>query len=107
MDSEILETNQPSDNEQAALPRRISFKYRSAHAAQRCLSDGQAYFAAPSEFNDCLEARFDHSTAADYIARMDQSIRDIVQQSFKITHPLDLGATDFITCDDKWSVKQI
>lgn len=80
MRSESLEADQSSENEQAAPLRRISFKYRSGPAALRCLSDGLAYFASPSEFNDCLEAKFDHSSAADYIARMDRSIRDIAQQ---------------------------
>ena len=59
---------------------RISFKYRSGPAALRCLSDGLAYFASSSELNDCLEAKFDHSSAADYIACMDRSIRGVAQR---------------------------
>lgn len=60
--------------------RKISFKYRAGPAALRCLSEGAAYFARPSEFNDCLEAQFDHSSVADYIAQMDQTIKEIAQQ---------------------------
>ena len=79
MKSGTEEANQSLKNEQAAPLSRISFKYRSGSAALRCLSDGLAYFASPSEFNDCLEAKFDHSSAADYISCMDQSIRDVAQ----------------------------
>ena len=76
-----MEANQSAESEQAAAPlRRISFKYRAGPAALRCLSDGLAYFASPSEFNDCLEAKFDHSSAADYIASMDRSIRSVAKQ---------------------------
>ncbi|MBV8270955.1 MAG: DUF2971 domain-containing protein [Cupriavidus sp.] len=75
-----MEPNQSQDNKQTAQPRRVSFKYRSGPAALRCLSDGLAYFAKPSEFNDCLEAKFDHSSAADYIERMDRSIRSVAEQ---------------------------
>jgi len=76
-----VEANQSAESEQAAAPlRRISFKYRAGPAALRCLSDGLAYFASPSEFNDCLEAKFDHSSAADYIASMDRSIRSVAKQ---------------------------
>ena len=75
-----MEANQSLEGEQAAPLRRISFKYRSGPAALRCLSDGAAYFASPSEFNDCLEAKFDHSSAADYLASMDRSIRGVAQQ---------------------------
>ncbi|MGQ7842497.1 hypothetical protein ACUTFY_31540, partial [Burkholderia pseudomallei] len=75
-----MEPNQSQDDEQAAPPRRVTFKYRSGPAALRCLSDGLAYFANPSEFNDCLEAQFDHSSAAEYIERMDQSIRSVAEQ---------------------------
>ena len=74
-----MEATQSSENGQTKRLRRISFKYRSGPAALRCLSDGLAYFAAPSELNDSLEAKFDHPCAADYIARMNQSIRDIAQ----------------------------
>lgn len=74
-----MEPNLSQDDKQATPPRRVSFKYRSGPAALRCLSDGLAYFARPSEFNDCLEARFDHSSVADYIERMDQSIRSVAE----------------------------
>ncbi|HET9112702.1 MAG TPA: hypothetical protein VFN66_02400, partial [Burkholderiales bacterium] len=74
-----MELNQSQDNKQAA-PRWVSFKYRSGSAALRCLSDGLAYFAKPSEFNDCLEAKFDHSSAVDYIECMDRSIRSVAEQ---------------------------
>lgn len=75
---------------------RISFKYRSASAALRCLSDGLAYFAKPSELNDCLEAKFDHSSMADYVDRMDRSIRSVAEQrgcggGYSVTAD-DLGA---------------
>jgi hypothetical protein len=75
-----VEQSQPLAGKEAAQPRRISYKYRSGPIALRCLSDGVAYFASPSELNDCLEAKFDHSSAADYIACMDQSIRSIAEQ---------------------------
>lgn len=75
-----MEQNQPPLGEEAAPLKRISFKYRSGPVALRCLSDGVAYFASPSELNDCLEAKFDHSSAPDYIACMDRSIRGIAQQ---------------------------
>ncbi|MEF9388471.1 hypothetical protein V4890_23055 [Ralstonia solanacearum species complex bacterium KE056] len=75
-----MELNQSQDYKQAAPPRRVSFKYRSGPAALRCLSDGLAYFAKLSEFNDCLEAKFDHSSAADYIERMDRSTRSVAEQ---------------------------
>lgn len=68
------------DDKLAVPPRRVSFKYRSGPAALRCLSDGLVYFAKPSEFNDCLEAKFDHSTAVDYIDRMNRSIRNVAEQ---------------------------
>ncbi|HEY1395289.1 MAG TPA: DUF2971 domain-containing protein [Roseateles sp.] len=67
-------------SEDAKDLKRISFKYRSGPAALRSLTDGSAYFASPSEFNDCLEAKFDHSSMADYIASMDRSIRDVAEQ---------------------------
>lgn len=79
-DNKDMELNQAQDDKQATPPRKVSFKYCSGPAALRCLSDGVAYFAKPSEFNDCLEAKFDHSSAADYIARMDQSIRSLAEQ---------------------------
>ena len=72
MESKLREDSEP--------PKRISFKYRSGPAALRSLSDGSAYFAPPSEFNDCLEAKFDHSSMADYMASMDRSIREIAEQ---------------------------
>jgi len=75
-----MKVNQSPKGEQADPLRRISFKYRAGPAALRCLSDGSAYFASPSELNDCLEAKFDHSSAADYIACMDRSIRSIARQ---------------------------
>lgn len=75
-----MEVNQSAEVAPTAPLRRISFKYRSGAAALRCLSDGLAYFASPSELNDSLEAKFDHSTVADYIASMDQSIRKVAQQ---------------------------
>jgi Protein of unknown function (DUF2971) len=75
---------QTQNDKQAAPPNRISFKYRSGSAALRCLSDGLAYFAKPSEFNDCLEAKFDHSSAADYIKRMDRSIRSVAERRGRI-----------------------
>lgn len=75
-----MESKQLQGETQVTPPRRISFKYRSGAAALRCLSDGLAYFAKPSEFNDCLEAKFDHSSAVAYIERMDRSIRDLAEQ---------------------------
>ncbi|WP_343583420.1 DUF2971 domain-containing protein [Herbaspirillum sp.] len=75
-----MELNQSQYDKQVVLPRRVSFKYRSGPAALRCLSDGLAYFAKPSEFNDCLEAKFDHSNATDYIERIDRSIRSVAEQ---------------------------
>jgi len=39
-----------------------------------------AYFAKPTELNDCLEAKFDHSSAVDYIERMDRSIRSVAEK---------------------------
>lgn len=79
-EGKTVEPNQSQEDRQAAPPRRISFKYRPGPAALRCLSDGLAYFAKPSEFNDCLEAQFDHSTAVDYIERMNRSIRNLAEQ---------------------------
>ena len=75
-----MEPNQFQEDEQPGPLRRVSFKYRSGPAALRCLSDGLAYFARPAEFNDCLEAKFDNSSAIDYIECMDQSIRSVAQQ---------------------------
>lgn len=68
------------ESHEAAPARRISFKYRSGPAALRCLTDGAAYFASPTELNDCLEAKFDHSDEVEYIACMDRAIRDIALQ---------------------------
>jgi hypothetical protein len=42
------------------------YKYRSAAAALRCLSEQTLYFASPSELNDCLEAKFDHASEDEY-----------------------------------------
>lgn len=75
-----MEPNQSQGDRQATPPKRISFKYRSGPAALRCLSDGLAYFAKPSEFNDCLEAKFDHSNTVDYIKCMDRSLRSVAEQ---------------------------
>lgn len=75
-----MESNRSFEGQPAAPVQRISFKYRSGSSALRCLSDGLAYFASPSELNDCLEAKFDHSSAADHIARMDRSIRSVAEQ---------------------------
>lgn len=75
-----MEAKQPGEGDEAAPLRRISFKYRSGPAALRCLSDGLAYFASPLELNDTLEAKFDHSSAADYIASLNRSIRGIAEQ---------------------------
>ncbi len=75
-----VEPIQFQDYKHAVSPMRVSFKYRSGPAALRCLSDGLVYFAKPSEFNDCLEAKFDHSTALDYIERMNRSIRSVAEQ---------------------------
>lgn len=75
-----MEPIQPQDDKKTTRPRRVSFKYHSGPAALRCLSDGLAYFAEPSEFNDCLEAKFDHSSVTDYIECMDQSIRSVAAQ---------------------------
>ncbi|MDH4450899.1 MAG: hypothetical protein QE265_09945 [Rhodoferax sp.] len=80
MKEKYVEPNQFQDEKHAVPPQRVSFKYRSGAAALRCLSDGLAYFAKPSEFNDCLEAKFDHSSAVDYIERMDRSIKDVAEQ---------------------------
>jgi len=77
---EDVEPIQFQDDKQAVPPGKVSFKYRSGPAALRCLSDGFVYFAKPSEFNDCLEAKFDHSTALDYIERMSRSIRSLAEQ---------------------------
>ncbi|CAI8846795.1 MULTISPECIES: DUF2971 domain-containing protein [Burkholderia] len=75
-----MKSNQSEDDKQTASPKRIGFKYRSGPAALRCLSDGSIYFAKPSELNDCLEAKFDLSSASDYIERMDRSIRGVAEQ---------------------------
>lgn len=75
-----MEQSQSPAEKEAAPLRRISYKYRSGPVALRGLSDGVAYFASPSELNDSLEAKFDNSTAADYIACMDQTIRSIAEQ---------------------------
>lgn len=75
----MVEANLSSDDARSAPPRRTSFKYRSGSAALRCLSDGLAYFASPSELNDSLEAKFDHSSAADYIACMDRAIKSVAE----------------------------
>jgi len=70
-----------SQTDQRITPqRRVSFKYRAGPAALRCLSDGSVYFAKPSEFNDCLEAKFDHSSVADYIECIDRSIRSVSEE---------------------------
>ena len=41
------------------------YKYRSGASALRNLADGTAYFAAPSELNDCLEAQFEPASPED------------------------------------------
>lgn len=79
-ESEDVEKSLSLADEEAVPLRRVSYKYRSGPVALRCLSDGVAYFASPSELNDCLEAKFEHSSAADYIACMDRSIRSIAEQ---------------------------
>ncbi len=95
-----MEENQFQDDKHS----RITFKYRTGPAALRCLSDGFAYFAKPSELNDCLEAQFDHSSAAAYIERLDRSIKSVAERrgcfggyevkkeklsSFEVTHARD------------------
>ena len=75
-----MESSKSQSDKQVTPPRRVSFKYRSGPAALRCLSDGLVYFAKPFELNDCLEAKFDQSSVAEYIERMDRSIRSVSGQ---------------------------
>lgn len=74
-----MELNKSQDDVRATTPLRVTFKYRTGTAALRCLSEGSAYFAKPTELNDCLEAKFDHPSAADYVRCMDRSISRVAE----------------------------
>lgn len=60
-------------------PRRISYKYRSGAAALRSLSDGSAYFAAPHELNDALEAQFEPASSTQFVATLASTLTELAQ----------------------------
>lgn len=57
-----------------------TFKYRSGPAALRSLLEGTAYFASPSELNDCLEAKFDQVCAPRFIDVVVEAFSEIARQ---------------------------
>ena len=59
---------------------RISYKYRSGPAALRCLSEGTAYFASPSELNDSLEAKFDLAKTSDFLAATTSALNELAER---------------------------
>lgn len=60
-------------------PKRISYKYRSAAAALRSLSDGSVYFAAPHELNDALEAQFEPASSTEFVATLVATLTELAQ----------------------------
>lgn len=75
-----MESKQSLEGGHVVSPRRVSFKYRSGSAALRCLSEGSAYFASPSDLNDSLEAKFENSSSADYMASLDRAIKNLAKE---------------------------
>lgn len=55
----------------------VSYKYRTGPSALRCLSEGTAYFASPSELNDSLEAKFDIADAAQFARVIGKTLTEL------------------------------